>query len=796
MAALATSLICCVALTGCPGAAGGGGGDGDDVTTDRTFGGVRPPVEEVEARPQAINPFAANASVQLPSSADLTKDLPPIGDQGGIGSCTAWAAGYGAATYTAKRQYNWPEVGPTDTDHQASPGYLYERLIEVDAAEYGLTCGGGTLISTAMELLVQEGCSSMSVVGYSDQACAQIPSQTDAASFRVGSYNRVVETDPHAIRAELAAGRIVVFGTRLYDDFMNATGSDVYRGSGNFLMQGEMHAAHAMAVVGYDDSQQAYRIMNSWSTLWGDAGFLWMHYDTFHATAFEAYSIEPAGDREPPEPDPGPEPDPAPDPDAFIDEAYQFMDDDPITREPQVFLVFFYHFESPVNINTVTVIDPSGASAVQEWDTWTVDGYVYWVMPAEDLEATSGAVRHVILGQAAQFLPGVYTLILDVRTLEDEERTLSQAWYIAPLVPDDGGIDEGLCSDFCMFAYDGECDDGGPNSDWAVCEYGTDCFDCGVRDPQGGGGGDQLCFDTCRFANDGDCDDGGLNSDYDVCEYGTDCIDCGARDVEEQIIEIFCTDSCRFAFDGECDDGGLLSDWDLCEFGTDCFDCGERTLDDLDGGDVDIEVCTNFCQFAFDGECDDGSFDADWAVCECGSDCFDCGSRFLDECGFDESELCYDTCQTAFDGECDDGGLGSDWTVCECGTDCFDCGSRFLDECGFDDGYDGSELCDNTCQTAFDDECDDGGMGALWNVCLYGTDCYDCGVRYWGDPDVGIAKSSEAKTSTRTFRGIEVVAPPSARNVPAKALRPGLLGGNRKPAIVTPAPPARKNATE
>jgi hypothetical protein len=43
------------------------------------------------------------------------------------------------------------------------------------------------------------------------------------------------------------------------------------------------------------------------------------------------------------------------------------------------------------------------------------------------------------------------------------------------------------CETSCPYDGDGECDDGGPGSDTSVCElydiceYGTDCGDCGVR---------------------------------------------------------------------------------------------------------------------------------------------------------------------------------------------------------------------------------------------------------------------------------------------------------------------------
>jgi len=40
-----------------------------------------------------------------------------------------------------------------------------------------------------------------------------------------------------------------------------------------------------------------------------------------------------------------------------------------------------------------------------------------------------------------------------------------------------------------------------------------------------------------------------------------------------------------------------------------------------------------------------------------------------------------------------------------------------------------SWLCENTCQYAFDNECDDGGPDSLYDLCPLGTDCADCGPR-------------------------------------------------------------------
>lgn len=90
-----------------------------------------------------------------------------------------------------------------------------------------------------------------------------------------------------------------------------------------------------------------------------------------------------------------------------------------------------------------------------------------------------------------------------------------------------------ICSDTCASARDTECDDGGPGSLYSVCEFGSDCADCGIRtdaqlssmlDANG-----QLCANTCAYASDNECDDGGANALNNLCSYGSDCSDCGGR---------------------------------------------------------------------------------------------------------------------------------------------------------------------------------------------------------------------------------------------------------------------------
>ncbi len=126
------------------------------------------------------------------------------------------------------------------------------------------------------------------------------------------------------------------------------------------------------------------------------------------------------------------------------------------------------------------------------------------------------------------------------------------------------------------------------------------------------------CTETCPYSGDGDCDDGGDGSAYSVCEFGTDCRDCGSRgtaapptpstDPAPSEPATTCSDTCRYARDGACDDGGEGSTYSECALGTDCSDCGSRGA----SSSTPVAACG-------DGWCDAGE------SCEtCSADCGVC----------------------------------------------------------------------------------------------------------------------------------------------------------------------------
>ena len=77
------------------------------------------------------------------------------------------------------------------------------------------------------------------------------------------------------IKEYLAQGIPVVIGAMVSDEFQSWQGSAVH----NSLDYTGNVGGHAMVIAGYDDSKGAFRIINSWSTGWGDNGYAWVGYD-------------------------------------------------------------------------------------------------------------------------------------------------------------------------------------------------------------------------------------------------------------------------------------------------------------------------------------------------------------------------------------------------------------------------------------------------------------------------------------------------------------------------------------
>ena len=259
------------------------------------------PEDPVVERKRAI---VARHRAFLPVSVDLTSRMPPVGDQGKAPSCTAWATAYAARSYYTNTLENWDLRQPANVP---SPNYVF--YLSRQAA-----CDQGSQIGLAVEVL-KKGALSLAEYHYSDKC--QAPASRDfverASDFEVRGLIRVDTDHPDNIKGQLAKLNPVMISFKLSSAWMKLRGAQVFT-EREMPPDDKNQGGHAMTIVGYDDRLQAFRVMNSWSTRWGDRGFGWMSYDVLPTRLKGAWVLDVAGPAPGPTPTPAPTPAPTPTP--------------------------------------------------------------------------------------------------------------------------------------------------------------------------------------------------------------------------------------------------------------------------------------------------------------------------------------------------------------------------------------------------------------------------------------------------------------------------------------------------
>ncbi|MFO0987817.1 MAG: C1 family peptidase [Alphaproteobacteria bacterium] len=213
----------------------------------------------------------------LPERVDLSARFPTPGDQGDQGSCVGWAVGYAARSYYAVSREGRPR---NQRDAIPSPAYIYGAIKPAG------DCDTGALISRALDLLARDGAVSLATHPYSDRICPA-PNRAAAAPFRIANWRAINFGVVDDAKGALAKGHPVIIGSRLTAEFKQLRGDVVWNGEGV-----PAPGAHAMTLVGYDERRQAFKLINSWGTRWGDMGFGWMSYDAYRRFVVQAYVMD------------------------------------------------------------------------------------------------------------------------------------------------------------------------------------------------------------------------------------------------------------------------------------------------------------------------------------------------------------------------------------------------------------------------------------------------------------------------------------------------------------------------
>ncbi|WP_048507900.1 C1 family peptidase [Chryseobacterium angstadtii] len=203
----------------------------------------------------------------LPSSYIIPSSA--VGNQGSEGSCVAWATAYAAASSL--------ELNFKGVTQSRSPEYVYNQI------KVG-TCAQGAYVTSGLNLIKNQGVCSWSEMPYTDAGCSTQPNtaQKNAAStHKFTNWGTVNKTDIAGVKNLLSMNLPIIIAVTVDDSFYNM-------GNTGWIWKahsGTNYGGHAICVVGYDDSKQAFKVQNSWGPSWGSSGHFWIDYTFFAKTS-------------------------------------------------------------------------------------------------------------------------------------------------------------------------------------------------------------------------------------------------------------------------------------------------------------------------------------------------------------------------------------------------------------------------------------------------------------------------------------------------------------------------------
>lgn len=202
-------------------------------------------------------------------------------DQGREGSCVAWATAYAALSLL---EYNKKNI-----NDPRSPEYVYNTV------KLTTDCSEGIGINKALTLLQNEGVCSWNEMPHDGNNCTTKPNtaQKNAASTHKIQKSPVVDKRRiNDVKALLTLNQPVIIGIKVDSSFDNLASSNWVWSSHS----GSVRGGHAVTIVGYDNSKNAFKAQNSWGANWGQGGYFWITYDFFKqlqgGAVEECYTIQ------------------------------------------------------------------------------------------------------------------------------------------------------------------------------------------------------------------------------------------------------------------------------------------------------------------------------------------------------------------------------------------------------------------------------------------------------------------------------------------------------------------------
>lgn len=277
--------------------------------------GVSPPSEAdyADMLGEAVVVTGVAPGTQVAASADLSTSpyFPPIGNQGGLPSCSGYAMSYYMNTYLQAKDYGWTDISTNDA-HVMSQAWGY------NFANYGSS--GGSNPYNVAKTIRTVGNAPLSLMPYSGSTFPPTNYQSlgDENAWRAAPLYRAENVyiilpplDDAAVtsaKAAISNGYLVGLGLDA-DPTLSNTALLVDNTVESYEIGAEID--HYVTMVGYDDSKTgmsgsetgAFKCANSWGTSWsgdgGGGGYFWITYQAVKKQNYHLVWIDDKADYNP-----------------------------------------------------------------------------------------------------------------------------------------------------------------------------------------------------------------------------------------------------------------------------------------------------------------------------------------------------------------------------------------------------------------------------------------------------------------------------------------------------------------
>ena len=231
-----------------------------------------PSIPSIDTKASASAPRAPPRAPKLPTSVDLRSGMPPIYDQGNLGSCVANAT-IAALSYM-NRKVNKNSFYMGSRLYQYFVGRGVDAILDQDASE--LTSDVGLYVDTGVKSVQQYGILSESLYPYNINKYAYLPPSSvfvTAQQNKTISFSSIVK-NLTTLQTYLSNNIPIIIGINAFSSIFTPIQGRIADPTNNQQPIG----GHCILIVGYNNTTSLFTIRNSWGTGWGNSGYATISY--------------------------------------------------------------------------------------------------------------------------------------------------------------------------------------------------------------------------------------------------------------------------------------------------------------------------------------------------------------------------------------------------------------------------------------------------------------------------------------------------------------------------------------